>query len=243
MKKKLVLTTAAIALLSLGGSAMAAEPFGEIPGEFSANIGFTNDYVFRGITQSDEKWALQGGIDYVHDIGIYVGGWGSNVDFDDGDEATVEIDVYGGWAGEIEGISLDVGAIYYLYPGADSNLDYDYWELAGSVGYDFEIFSAGAGVNFSPDYFAGSGTFWRPFGEVEVPLPYDFTLSGHIAYNSIDDEAAFGVPDYLDYGVSLAYNLYGFDLSVSWVDTDLDEPTECAAACDDLFVFLVSRSF
>ena len=222
---------------------MAEEPFGELPGEISANVAFTNNYVFRGITQTDEKWALQGGIDFTHDTGFYIGGWGSNVDFDDGDEATVEIDIFGGWTGEFDDITLDLGAIYYIYPGADGSLDYDYLELAASVGYEYDIFSATAGVNVSPDYFGGSGVFWRPFLSAEVELPLAFTLSGHIGHNFIDDEDAFGVPDYFDYGIALGYTLYGVDLSVSWVDTDLDESEDCALACDDQFVVSIGYAF
>ena len=243
MSKRIALTAIVTVLLGTHGIAIANEPFGEIPGEFSINVGFTNNYVFRGITQSDERWALQGGIDYSHDSGIYIGVWGSNVDFDDGGEAILEVDIYGGWAGEVDGVGIDVGALYYAYPGADSSLNYDYFELAASAGYDFDVFRIGAGVAFSPDYFGASGTFWRPFAETEIPLPFEFALAGHVGYNSIEDEAAFGVPDYFDYGVSLGYNLYGFNLSVAWIDTDLDEPTECSVACDDQFVFTVSRSF
>lgn len=243
MNKYIVLPAMTLAFLNHGGLAIAAEPFGEIPGEFSINIALTNNYVFRGITQSDERWALQGGMDYSHDTGVYVGLWGSNVDFNDGGEAILELDLYGGWAGEVQGFGLDLGALYYAYPGADNDLEYNYFEIAGSVSYDFDIVTAKAGVAFSPDYFAGSGTFWRPYAEAEIPLPLEFTLSGHLGYNSIEDEAQFGAPDYLDYGVTLAYTLYGFDLSVAWIDTDLDEEAECSVACDDQFVFAVSRSF
>jgi uncharacterized protein (TIGR02001 family) len=110
-----------------------------IPGEFSANVAITTDYRFRGITQSDENPAIQGGFDYnigvAEDIGIYAGVWASSVDFNDGDQASIEVDYYGGVTAEFVGIGLDVGLIYYTYPGASSGLDYDYLEGKIALSY------------------------------------------------------------------------------------------------------------
>lgn len=241
MKMKMIGATGFVAMLGCG-LASAAEPFGPMAGEMSANVAITNNYIFRGISQSDESWALQGGIDYSHDLGIYLGVWGSSVDFSDGDEASVEIDAYAGWAGEIGPVSVDLGAIYYWYPGTDRDFDYDYFELAASVGYDFGYFSAEAGLNFSPDYFASSDDFWYPHASVEVPLPYEFVLSAGVGYNDIEDEAAFGVPDYWDYNVGIGYNFYDFDLLLQFVTTDLSR-NECGDNCDESIVLTVSRSF
>ncbi len=214
--------------------------------EISANVGFVTEYSFRGIAQSDENIAVQGGFDIEHDSGLYVGVWGSNVDFNDGDEANVEVDVYGGYSGSVSGVDYDIGAIYYAYPGADSSLDYDFYEVAFSLGYDFEVFSASAAVNYSPNYFADSdGAQYYALG-IDVPLPADFTLSGHAGYQNIDDNAAFGVPDYTDWSVGLSYTLEGFDLSLQYVDTDLGEPGrpgECADGCNSRIIFGISRSF
>ncbi len=211
--------------------------------DISANVGFVSEYSFRGIAQSDENIAIQGGFDASHSSGLYAGIWGSSVDFNDGDEANIEIDIYGGYGGEVNGVSYDVGGLYYAYPGADSALDYDFWEVYGSLGYDFEVASATVGVNYSPDYFGSSGDAVYTHLGIDVPLPYDFTLSGGIGYQSIDDNVAFGVPDYTDWSVGLSYTLEGFDLSVSYVDTDLDEPSECGDGCESRVIFGVSRSF
>ena len=236
--------------LVLLGTAMCAFTFASFPaqaamqGEFSANVGLVSEYSFRGLAQSDEHMAVQGGFDYSHDSGFYAGVWGSNVDFNDGDEAQVELDAYAGVSGEFDnGIAWDLGAIYYMYPGANSNLDYDYIEAAGSLGYDFGLFSLSGAVNYSPDFFAGSGDALYTAAYVDVPLPYDFTLGGHVGYQSIDDNTAFGVPDYTDWSVDVGYSWQGFDFSLSYVDTDLDEPSECADGCDARIIFGISRSF
>lgn len=213
--------------------------------EISANVGFVTEYSFRGIAQSDENMAVQGGFDLAHDSGFYAGVWGSNVDFNDGDEANVEVDVYAGHSGEIGGMSYDVGVIYYAYPGADSALNYDFWEGAISLGYDFDAFAASVSFNHSPEYFGDSGDAQYYALDVEVPLPAELTLSGHLGYQSIDDEVAFGIGDdtYTDWSVGLGYSVGGFDLTLDYLDTSLDEPGDCADGCEERVIFGVSRSF
>ena len=116
----------AAAFVTLSAS-HAAEPLIEekaIPGEFSANVGLFSEYYFRGISQTDDAPALQGGLDWYatvdegNGLGVYLGVWGSNVDFNEAagiDGATVEIDYYGGLTGDIgsTALSWDVGFIYY----------------------------------------------------------------------------------------------------------------------------------
>tara|TARA_B100001989_G_scaffold253271_1_gene239450 strand:- start:7640 stop:8365 length:726 start_codon:yes stop_codon:yes gene_type:complete len=241
MKKKIIAYTAlATAFLYPVHSFAASDDFDV---ELSANIGFVTEYSFRGIAQSDEHPAVQGGFDISHDSGLYAGIWGSNVDFNDSDEANVEIDFYAGYGNAFHDINYDIGVIYYAYPGADSSLNYDFWEGSLAVGYDFEIFSASASVNYSPEYFGDSGDAQYYALNVDVPLPHDFSLSGHVGYQEIDDNAAFGVPDYTDWSVGLGYTYAGFDLSLQYVDTDLDEPSECADGCDSRVIFGISRSF
>ena len=74
--------------------------------------------------------------------------------------------------GSINKFSWKFGGIYYGYPGTESFRKYNYWEIAGSAGYDFDILSVNIGLNYSPDYFAGSGSAWYPYGDITVPLPF-----------------------------------------------------------------------
>ena len=211
--------------------------------EIMANVGFVSEYSFRGIAQSDENIAVQGGFDIAHSSGLYAGVWGSNVDFNDGDEANVETDLYAGYSGSANGVNYDVGVIYYAYPGADSSLNYDFWEGSLALGYDFGMFSTSASVNYSPEYFGDSGHAEYYSFNVDVPLPQEFTLSGHVGHQNIEDNAAFGVPDYTDWSVGLGYNLSGFDLSLQYVDTNLDEPGDCFDGCAERVIFGISKSF
>ena len=211
--------------------------------DFSANVGIVSEYSFRGIAQSNESLAVQGGFDLSHDTGFYAGIWGSNIDFNSDDDADLELDLYAGYSGSFSDVSYDVGVIYYSYPGADSGLNYDFWEGSLAFGYDFGLLSASASFNYSPEFFGESGDAQYYGASVDVPLPYDVTLSGHLGYQAIDDNAAFGVPDYMDWSVGLGYNFKGFDFALTYVDTDLHEPSECADGCSERIILSVSRSF
>lgn len=236
------LSAVAMTILGFFASVSPVAADESFPGELSGNVALTSEYSFRGIAQSDEHPAFQGGVDWSHDSGFYLGFWGSNVDFNDGDEASVEMDVYGGMTGEVAGLNWDLGLIYYAYPGADSSLDYDFVEAKASLGYDFTVMALTAALNYSPDYFAGSGdSFYYSLG-ADVPLPHDFSLSAHAGYQDIDDEAAFGVPDYIDWSIGAGYTWENIDMSLAYVDTDLDR-NECADGCSERIIFSLKFSF
>jgi uncharacterized protein (TIGR02001 family) len=242
MKK--LLATAAFAAMALSPNIAKADSainYDDI--DFSANVGLFSEYVFRGITQSDESLALQGGFDVSHINGLYAGIWGSNVDFNDGDEAHLEIDIYAGYSGAVENFSYDFGVIYYAYPGAENELDYDFWETALSVGYDFDIFSASASINYSPDYFGDSDDAFYYAAGIDIPVTENIGFSTHIGFQEIDKNSEFGVEDYIDWSVGLSYSVADFDISLQYIDTDLDEPSECADGCDTRFVLGISKSF
>ena len=225
------------------------------PHHFSANVALSTDYRFRGISQTVKDPAISGGFDYSNDTyGFYAGVWASNLDFGEDttvvtDTATMELDYYGGFSGEFgEGIGWDVGGLYYSYPGSDTgpgNANYDYFEVYGSLSHDFGKFSLTGGVNYSPDYFAESNDFVYGYGDVGVPLPQGFSLSGHIGYNSIKDNAQFGTPDYVDWKIGISKDIGPFNFDVSYVDTDLSK-SECFGGtdfCDATAVFTISAGF
>ncbi len=246
MNKFITLLAAALVAVSAASSAQAQETASFIPGDFTANAALTSDYIFRGISQSDEGPAIQGGFDYTYNDeqdgfpGFYAGIWASNVDFNDGDEASVELDVYAGLQGTIDQLGSDwkLGGIYYAYPGADDDLNYDFWEVAGSLTHDFGPLILSGAINYSPEYFGETGDAWYFSYAASVPLPYDFTFNAHLGYQDIED----GV-DYYDWSAGLGYSWNGFNFAVNYIDTDLDEPEECADGCSERVVFTVSKAF
>ncbi len=233
-----------------GVSTLAAESDEQgIPGSFSANVALTSEYFFRGLSQTDDAPALQGGFDYEIELskplGLYFGVWGSNVDFNEDagvDGATVEIDLYGGLKGSIgeTGLGWNAGLIYYAYPGADRSLDYDFVEIQGSLGYDFGVGSVSVGVNYSPNNFGDSGDALYPKLGVEVPLGKRVALSGHLAKQYIEKEDVFGQPDYVEWNIGATATVAGFDLNLAYTDTDIEGDPDGA---DAMVVFTVSRSF
>lgn len=207
------------------------------PGEFSGNVTLTSDYVFRGFTQDNEDPAIQGGFDWDSGAGFYLGVWGSNVNFGDGDEASDEIDFYGGYAGEIDNFSYDIGLIYYWYPGAANALSYDFWEVYGSIGYDFGPAVISLGLAYTPDNFGDTddGLYFQ--SGVSVPLTENFSIDANVNYYDVDP--AFG-PDYFDWNIGATLALEWFDADLRYIDTDV---SNCNGVCDSRVVFSVSRSF
>lgn len=123
MQKKLFVSIlcASVALPALADEAPASS--------WSANIGVVSDYILRGISQSQHKPALQGGVDYTHTSGLYAGAWGSTVEWTNRTDYVyqkdnkLELDFYGGYRNALGPITYDVGLVRYFYPGAFNSPD------------------------------------------------------------------------------------------------------------------------
>ncbi|MFN4284059.1 MAG: TorF family putative porin [Alphaproteobacteria bacterium] len=241
-----ILTIAAAAMIGWGSLAHAADPLvpaEDLSGELTGNVALTSEYFYRGLSQSGNGTpAVQGGLDYAHTSGLYVGAWGSNVDFSD---ARVEIDVYGGYKTELDsGLLLDVGGIYYAYPSADNSAnggrDLNFFEVYGKIGYDFGFALPSLKLSYSPDYQSESGDSLYTDLSVDVPLGKYFTLGLHAGYMSIDNNANWGTRDYWDYGISVGTNVFGLDLKAAFVGNDLPDAS-CVGDCER-FIFTVSKA-
>lgn len=136
----LSLSLAAASLMPASGALAQDEAETTSPLTVTGNVGLVTDYRFRGVSLSGGDPALQGGATLTHDSGFYVGTWGSSID-DGGTDfyGDVEVDVFAGWNGAIaEGIGLDVGLLYYAYPGNADGVDAELFEpyatLSGTLG-------------------------------------------------------------------------------------------------------------
>ncbi|MGC2854537.1 TorF family putative porin [Novispirillum sp. DQ9] len=238
-----------IALVSLAALALPTVAFAQdssvLPGEFSANVGFVSDYTFRGISQTDEAAAIQGGIDWSHDSGFHFGVWGSNVDFNEAspiDGASAEIDVYGGWGQSVGAFSYDIGFIYYAYPGADSNLDYDFVEGTLKAGYTIvDGLDVGALYAYSPDFFGGVDEAHYLEGSAsygfDIGLPV--TLAAAVGHQWLEGAAI----DYLNWSTTASVDIDAFTVGLSYRDTDLSKRQCGGDACDARGVAFVTYSF
>ena len=144
MRKSLI-TTAVLGALAAPSFVFAADAAPASDFTASYNVGLFSQYIFRGLTQTNNKPALQGGFDVGHKSGLYIGGWSSNVSWlrDNGSSSlydtggSLEIDLYGGFKTDINGVGIDLGALQYYYPGAH-NKSFDKantTELYGAISY------------------------------------------------------------------------------------------------------------
>jgi uncharacterized protein (TIGR02001 family) len=213
--------------------------------EVSSTVTLTNDYDFRGASQSATDPAIQASIDYAHESGWYLGAWGSNIDFGPGTDADIEVDLYTGFSGGEEGgLGWDVGLVYYSYP-SDSDLNYP--EIYGKLHYS--VFS---GALFYSNDFVNSGSSAEYLsGDVNVPMPASLSLLAHAGYSFgdfWDGEDGESSSDYIDWSVGVGYTAGHFNLALKWVDTTLDEG-DFGFSGDDVFntegrvVFTIATTF
>jgi len=192
----------------------------------SANMAITSNYVWRGMTQSKNSPAIQGGID-VDFKGLYAGVWGSNIEFGDA-KASLEADAYLGYSNEVSGFSYDIGYTQFIYPNQSSELNFG--EAHAKLGYDFEVVALGAA------YYYGIETndlepenAWE--ASVSVPLPMEFSVD--VTYGDYDSSGAY----YL-LGVNKSFGKFDFTLAYTANDADGDSDAE-----QDNFVATMGTSF
>ena len=217
----------------------------EGPITFSANVALTSEYRFRGVDLSGGDVAVQGGLDLGHESGFYVGTWASTLDNDTVGFGDIELDVYGGWSGDVgEGVALDVGGIGYLYPDAGPG-DFDYVEFYSSLGFTFGPAETTVGVAYAPEQDSLGGTDnLYVYSDVGVGIPNTpVTLTGHLGYTDgfltfTDDGDAF------DWSIGAEANIYGpLTLSAAYVGAEGDIAPGAYDFVDDAFVVTLSASF
>ena len=217
----------------------------EGPITFSANVALTSEYRFRGVDLSGGDVAVQGGLDLGHESGFYVGTWASTLDNDTVGYGDIELDVYGGWSGDVgEGVALDVGVIGYLYPDAGPG-DFDYVEFYSSLGFTFGPAETTVGVAYAPEQDSLGGTDnLYVYSDVGVGIPNTpVTLTGHLGYTdgflTFTDDG-----DALDWSIGAEANIYGpLTLSAAYVGAEGDIAPGAYDFVDDAFVVTLSASF
>lgn len=207
----------------------------------SGSLALTSDYLFRGITQSNEEPALQGGLEYAHESGFYAGTWGSSIswlsDADPGVSSQVEIDGYAGWRGSFgdSGVGFDVGALTYWYPGdyPPGFTDPDTTEVYLGIGYGpfTAKYSHAVTDLFGLPDSAGSSALDLSANWEFVP---SWTLGAAVGKQWAEgyDGADYA---YWKVGVGKAFD-NGFSLAAVLNDNDLIGP-------DETFTFTVTRGF
>jgi len=206
----------------LAGTALSAAPAMAQDSDLSvsANVAFTTDYRFRGVSLSGGDFAIQGGMDVASSSGFYVGTWASSLEEDGGYGAT-EVDIYGGWSGALtDSLSVDVGMLYYLYPDAPDG-DYDYLEpyasVTGAVG-PAEV-TVGVAYAWDQNSLGDQDNLYvytdLGFGIPETPISFN----AHLGYT--DGVLAFtNDGDAFDWSVGASVGVMGLDLGVAYVGVE-----------------------
>ena len=236
MLRNKIIAVAVASAVALPGIALAADaptaPAAPAsPNTFTANVGFVSDYAFRGISQTMGEPAVQGGFDYTHASGFYLGIWGSNVSGIQFTDGTLESDWYGGWAKTWGDWGVNVGGLYYYYPGAKlGNGDkYDTFEGYGSVSwkwitakisYAFTDFF-GANQDSTPGAFNDSSK-GSTYIELNATYPISdaFSILAHIGHQTVEGSTVD--LDYTDYKIGVNYLYNGFNFGLAYKDTDAD---------------------
>lgn len=240
---KLASALALAGLATVATSVMAADAPAS-PHTLTGNFGITTDYVFRGITQTQHKPALSGGIDYSHASGLYLGTWMSNQkwvqtggtapigDAAYKDNSSLEVDLYGGYRGSAGDIGYDVGAIHYYYPGD---------KVAGSVTPDTtELYLAGTWkfltLKYSyvvSDYFIGWGSVtpgseYKTNGSnyLELNATYDlgggWGVLGHVGAQKVKNDSV-NFASYSDWKIGVTKDVGFGVVTAAYSDTDADD--------------------
>lgn len=180
--------------------------------EVTGNLGLTSDYRFRGVSQTQNAPAVQGGIDYNHKSGFYVGNWNSSVSsqlYTNG--AGIESDLYAGFKGKFLGFDLDVGSMNYFYPRATNgtSTNFDTNELYAAVGKG----PVTAKVSHSlSNYFGTANSKNSNYYQVDVRQPVVGKLDAvaHVGRTDVNNSSQL---NYTDWNVGVAYNLQGWDIA------------------------------
>ena len=241
---KSILSAAVAATLLVPGlaAAQAASPI-------TGNMSLVSDYRFRGLTQTFEEPALQGGFDYAHSSGIYLGNWNSAISDTLYAGSPLEMDFYGGYKGAAGPLGYDVGVLYYYYPGSD---------LAGVGTIDnLEVYAGVSWKFLSLKYFhAVSDFFGAPNTDgsnyIDLTANYDlgqgWGINGHVGHQKVKGLAN---ADYTDYKIGVTKDVSGWVFGASFIDTDAEDAAWTYANAtgksmnigDSTLVLSVSKTF
>lgn len=255
--KKLILSSFAIGALTVAAASLADEK--AEAHSYTGNLTLTSNYVFRGISQTFDDPAIQGGFDYAHASGFYLGTWASNVTSASYNDASMEWDFYGGYNGKInDDLSYNVGLIGYYYPGGESASGEEYDTLEAYAGVTYKFFN----VKYShtlTDYFGvnSNNPVGTPNGDSEgsgyleanatFELPQSIILGLHVGHQEVDN---YGILDYTDYKVGLSKEFGGFNLGLAYTDTNaknapytITKGTDTENISDGTFILSVGKTF
>jgi uncharacterized protein (TIGR02001 family) len=198
---------------------------------FPGSVDIASDYIFRGLTQTNKRPALQAGIEIDHASGFYVGAWGSNISWLSdltklgfGDvSSSLELDGYLGYRLKFaDAWGLDFGLYTYYYPG-----DYPSGFTSPNTTEVYVALSyAIASLKYShtlTNLFGIADT--KNSGYLDLSANWEFTptwvLNGHVGHQDVN---GFSTASYTDWKFGITKNFDGnWSLALAYFDTNADE--------------------
>ena len=216
MKLKPFVATSMLMAASLGNhSALAAQ---QNEHALFANVNLASNYIWRGVTQTDDQAAIQGGIDYQNRSGVYAGTWVSNVDFPGPQGQGYEQDWYVGFSFKTEPVNWDVGYKLYTYPSLD---DLNFGEVYANINWDFLT----GGLAYTTNADDGPNSI-ADSGDLYIYISGDWKLKGlglGGTFGNYSHDRA-GVPDYSHLQLYLSKDDFKFALDKNDLDVgNLDD--------------------
>lgn len=199
----------------------------------SANISIVSDYAFRGISQSDQRPAIQGGFDYEHSSGLYIGTWASSIS--DG-SAGIETNLYGGYTFGAGPFDFDIGLLRYYYPG-DDFASLNTTELYAGVAWEFLSFTYSRTLTdaFGLERSKGSSYY-------DLSASYEvlegLSLDAHYGWSRFKGSGNRAA-NYNDWSLGVTKSYGGFDFGLHYIDTDISDDS----LADARYVLSVSKAF
>ena len=220
---KSVKTLMAATAMSVAFAAVPAYADDEPASDFTitGSAAVTTQYRLRGISQTDNDAAIQGGLTVAHSSGFYVGTWASNLGgYGTFGGSNMELDAIAGISKTVGGVTLDGGAVYYLYPGTSGH---DYFEVYGSASGKLGPVNAKLGTYWAPKQSnIGGHNIWV---YTDLGLPVEgtpLTLKAHAGYSSGNSGYTHG-KDVFDYSIGADIAISKLTLNVSYVGTDVNK--------------------
>lgn len=236
--RRLVLLPLGAALLAPVAHAQTAVGDDEVKAGFSQNVevDFVSDYVFRGISNSNENYALQPSYtaNWTQHNGntLSLGVWASTLDPES--QVEHEVDLWGTYAFSTSFADFSASYTWYSYPGSPEDSDLSFGEFQLTAGKDLGSVYLNGEYDFSPDYFGGTGDAHYvslALNTNDGVMPGGLVLSGHVGHQWFDDNAAFGAPDYTDGGLRLERTWNWLTAGLEASTTDIDD-ADCFGGAD-----------
>jgi uncharacterized protein (TIGR02001 family) len=213
-------------LAALPTVAVAQDKAADSPHTLTGNLSLVSEYRYRGIAQTNKRPAVQGGFDYAHASGVYVGTWMSNVSWLSdlgGVSNSLEWDLYGGYKGTVGDIGYDVGLLYYYYPGS--------YPTGFNSPNTLEVYAAGSWKMLTLKYSHALTDLFgfvdsKGAGYLDLTGNFDvgegFTLVAHVGHQHIPSTAGRSSSDcsYTDWKLGVTKEYVGLTWGLSYIDTD-----------------------